>query len=591
MQNIKIGNLHISDDNVRKDRADVLVTTMAGSLKEFGQMVPLIVKPAAKKDHFEIVDGGCRYMAAKLLRQSNRKLFSTLLCHITDQDGGIVSAVTNLARADMTKVDQMVAVASLIQEGRDFAAVAKIMGIEESQVRRCSKLASLDPDLLALVRKREIGLDAAKLLTRGNTHEQQREILDNAGSYETHAIREYLEKQTCRADDPLVKMIDMDDYKKRGGQIMSDLFGYNGEAELYLTDRDLVDQMVAEKTEALEAGLLKEGWGEVIWLKHAYDRYDYERVMIEVDEEKTSPLIKEREEIHAAMEALELDDEVDSDKWDALEARDKEIDEQFEALNTPAPSAELKVLICVGYSDVDIYRGYTDKSVSTTGIKAKKPDYSDALCADLDLARRRVLLAELLAQPEKALAVTAFQMVKLVKSAFMLTFWEDMPLNLSAKSSGGLFKDAHDGALTPSGKTIEEALNDYFELSDDQLLTKLCQMDQVALAQIIAVCTAASLNSAGLPKGVQRAQYLDRIERALKVDMAESWQVDDGVLSRLSKTKIEAIMSENKLGIALTGKKSEVVQRALPALQMIKWLPEPMVLPEVEEDTPAIAAE
>ena len=42
MQNIKIGNLHISDDNVRKDRADVLVTTMAASLKEFGQMVPLM---------------------------------------------------------------------------------------------------------------------------------------------------------------------------------------------------------------------------------------------------------------------------------------------------------------------------------------------------------------------------------------------------------------------------------------------------------------------------------------------------------------------------------------------------------------------
>lgn len=72
------------------------------------------------------------------------------------------------------------------------------------------------------------------------------------------AIRDALTEKHIAADSELARFVGLAAYEAAGGAVLRDLFDTDSAG--WLTDRDLVDQLAAEKLEAAAATLRGEGW-------------------------------------------------------------------------------------------------------------------------------------------------------------------------------------------------------------------------------------------------------------------------------------------------------------------------------------------
>ena len=72
------------------------------------------------------------------------------------------------------------------------------------------------------------------------------------------AIRDALTEKHIAADSKLARFVGMDAYEAAGGAVLRDLFDADNAG--WLTDRELVEKLAAEKLEAAAATVRGEGW-------------------------------------------------------------------------------------------------------------------------------------------------------------------------------------------------------------------------------------------------------------------------------------------------------------------------------------------
>jgi len=168
---IALSRLRLSRRDVRKTA--VPVDALAESIARVGLLQNLIVVPVLGQDDlFEVVAGGRRWAALRLLAKHKRiARDQTIPCLVVPDDSAVtVSLTENVQRQDMHPADQFEAFLALVNEGRPVEDIAADFGVTPLVVQRRLRLARVSPRLLADYRQGGVTLEQLMALTLTDDH-------------------------------------------------------------------------------------------------------------------------------------------------------------------------------------------------------------------------------------------------------------------------------------------------------------------------------------------------------------------------------------------------------------------------------------
>ncbi|MDZ5698680.1 ParB/RepB/Spo0J family partition protein [Chelativorans sp. M5D2P16] len=265
LAHIPIERLNVSVVNMRHAKRAPDISDILPSVRARGVLVPLLVRPNGKPEHFEIVAGRRRYFAARTVADERGEA-EPLPCAIMedgdDADALEASLIENLARLEPDEVSQWETFARLIREGRTVPEIAATFGITELLVKRILALGDLLPKIREAYRREEVDAETVRHLTMAS-RAQQKEWLALFADPEQHAPHGFQLKQWLFGGQSIstkVALFAIEDYP---GLIVSDLFG----EESYFANADLFWQKQNEAIAARRDAYLEAGWPEVVVLE------------------------------------------------------------------------------------------------------------------------------------------------------------------------------------------------------------------------------------------------------------------------------------------------------------------------------------
>jgi len=133
---------------------------MLASVRAIGVLQPIVVRPAADGEAYELVIGRRRLRAA--LEAGLQSIPAICRAQLSDTDAAAMEAAENLCRAAMAPVDQWRAILRLQELGWTLDTAALALGLSDRLARRLDRLGRLHPDILAAIE--EDGLPEERLL-------------------------------------------------------------------------------------------------------------------------------------------------------------------------------------------------------------------------------------------------------------------------------------------------------------------------------------------------------------------------------------------------------------------------------------------
>ncbi len=260
IQSVKVKNLSLSKDNVRKTNREADIDTLAANIAAQGLLQNLIVTPLKKAGHFTVKAGGRRLRALQLLiEQGTLPVDHTVpVLVLTDDDNAIeASLAENFQRVPMNPADECTAFNFLIQKGMTAEDVAKRQGVTTRFVEQRVRLAELAPCVFEALAAGEITLGVAQAYAvTSDIDRQARVFAQMSTSYYGDTpdnIRRAILNGTVKANDAKARFVGRDAYLAAGGRIEGDLFATEGDENWI--DVDLIETLAAKKLEAAAAEL------------------------------------------------------------------------------------------------------------------------------------------------------------------------------------------------------------------------------------------------------------------------------------------------------------------------------------------------
>ncbi len=440
--------------NVRKTQR-MSIPELAASIQRVGLLQNLIVIASADGEHYEVVAGGRRLAALKLLAKKHRisKEWEVPCLLVADGTARTASLTENVQREAMHPADQFEAFAALVAEGRPIEDIAADFSVTPLVVPRRLKLANVSPRLMADYRADAVSLDQLMALSITDDHAAQESAFYDAPQWQRHPshLRERLtEREIDAYRHPLVRFVGLDTYEAAGGGIRRDLFAED-DAGVYLTDAALLERLAQDKLAGIAATVRTEGWA---WVDatpgithadlHAFQRAPKERREPNKREAaRIEKLQTKMQELAEAVDAaLDADDE---DKADALQEDGEAVGEQLQALEDGLQDYSANVKAAAGAivtidrnGEAVIHRGLMReaeaKALRTlerlrqgfsgedaenddegeTADEAQTPAMSDRLAQRLSAHRTAALQIEVARHPQAALAAVVHGMVQTV---------------------------------------------------------------------------------------------------------------------------------------------------------------------------------
>lgn len=125
--------LSFTDDDVK---------TLAGSIKDHGQQVPVMVRPIAEKPgHYKIVYGRRRLRALRLLGLPAKALVRSL----SDEEAILAQGQENTQRLDPSFVEKALFAAELTDSGYEQSVILDALAIDKPMLSRMTKVARAVP--------------------------------------------------------------------------------------------------------------------------------------------------------------------------------------------------------------------------------------------------------------------------------------------------------------------------------------------------------------------------------------------------------------------------------------------------------------
>ena len=610
--------------NVRKTPR-MSIPELAASIQRVGLLQNLIVIASADGEHYEVVAGGRRLAALKLLAKKHRiaKDWEVPCLLVADGTARTASLTENVQREAMHPADQFEAFAALVAEGRPIEDIAADFSVTPLVVQRRLKLANVSPRLMADYRADAVTLDQLMALAITDDHAAQEAAFYDAPQWQRHPshLRERLtEREIDACRHPLVRFVGLDSYEAAGGGVRRDLFAED-DAGVYLTDAALLERLAQDKLAGIAATVRAEGWA---WVDatpgvthadlHAFQRAPRERR--EPNKREAARIEKLQARMHQLAEAvdaaLDADDEDKADA-DALQEEGEAVGEQLQALedglqdygaNVKAAAgaivtidrngeavihrglmreAEAKALRTLeklrqGFSDPDAANddegedGDDDRQPKTAAM-------SDRLAQRLSAHRTAALQIEVARHPQAALAAVVHGMVQtaLQESRYGRSR-DSLPLDVGLKVQDRLEGMAPDWPGSPAAVALRELQQVAGEaLPDDsaELFAVLLTKPQDELVKLLAVCVASTVDVV-TPRATPH-QPGEELAQAVGLDMAAWWQpTAEGYFKHVSKAVIlEAVGEFAPESVTRLGKlkKADIASEAERLADGTGWMP------------------
>ncbi len=609
--------------NVRKTVPRMSIPELAASIQRVGLLQNLIVIPAADGEHYEVVAGGRRLTALKLLAKKHRiaKDWDVPCLQVADGTARTASLTENVQREAMHPADQFEAFAALVAEGRPIEDIAADFSVTPLVVQRRLKLANVSPRLMADYRADAVSLDQLMALAGTDDHAAQEAAYYDAPQWQRQpsALRERLtEREIDACRHPLVRFVGLDAYEQAGGGIRRDLFA-EGDAGVYLTDAALLERLAQDKLAGIAAEVKAEGWA---WADatpgvthadlHAFQRAPRERREPNKREaQRIEKLQAKMQEVAEAVDAaMDADDE---DKADALQEEGEALGEQLQALEDGLldysqtvkaaagaivtidrsgqavihrgllREAEAKALRTLemlrqGFSDPDAANddegedGDDDRQPKTAAM-------SDRLAQRLSAHRTAALQIEVARHPQAALAAVVHGMVQTVLQESRYGRSRDsLPLGVGLKVQDRLEGMAPDWPESPAAVALRELQQVAgVALPEDsaELFAALLAKSQDELVRLLAVCVASTVDVV-TPRATPHQPGAE-LAQAVGLDMATWWKpTAEGYFKHVSKAVIldavGAFAPESITRLAKL-KKADIASEAERLANGTGWMP------------------
>lgn len=602
--------------NVRKTPR-MSIPELAASIQRVGLLQNLIVIAAADGEHYEVVAGGRRLAALKLLAKKHRiaKDWEVPCLLVADGTARTASLTENVQREAMHPADQFEAFAALVAEGRPIEDIAADFSVTPLVVQRRLKLANVSPRLMADYRTDAVTLDQLMALAITDDHAAQEAAFYDAPTWQRHpsALRDRLtEREIDAYRNPLVHFVGLDSYEAAGGGVRRDLFAED-DTGVYLTDAALLERLAQDRLAGIAAEVKAEGWA---WVDatpgvthadlHAFQRAPRERR--EPIKREAQRIEKLQAKLHELAEAVDaaLDAE-DEDKADALQEEGEALGEQLQALEdglqdySPNVKAAAGAIVTIDRGgEAVIHRGLMREAEAkalrtlerlrqgfsgddagnddegNAADEAQAPAMSDRLAQRLSAHRTAALQIEVARHPQVALAALVHGMVQSLLQGSH--YGHDLPLGVSLKVQDRLEGMAPDWPESPAAVALHELLQVAGEaLPQDsaELFAALLAKSQDELVRLLAVCVAVTVDVV-TPRATPHQPGAE-LAQAVGLDMAAWWQpTAEGYFKHVPKAAILQAVGEyapEQVSRLAKLKKADIASEAERLADGTGWMP------------------
>ncbi|MFA7532269.1 MAG: ParB N-terminal domain-containing protein [Castellaniella sp.] len=573
---VPLSQLRASKRNVRKIKQSI--DALAESIARVGLLQNLTVILARDGEHYEVVAGGRRLAALKLLAKKRRipKDWAVPCLLVADASARTVSLTENVQREAMHPADQFEAFAALVAEGRPIEDIAADFSVTPLVVQRRLKLANVSPRLLADYRADAVNLEQLMALPITDDHQAQDAAFYEAPEWQRspHALRDRLTEREIDASHALVRFVGLDAYEAAGGGIRRDLFAQD-ESGVYVTDAALLETLVREKLDGHAAEVKAEGWAWVDATPVA--TYADLQTFQHAPRERRNPTKRESdrmEKLETKMQAIgeAIDaalDEDDEEKADALQEEGDRVGAQLQALEdrlldySPNVKAAAGAIVTLDrQGDIVVHRGLMreaearalrtlerlrqgfsgEDDANGEGEDDEQPktaSMSDRLAQRLSAHRTAALQIELARNPQAALAAVVHGMVQTVLQRDRY-HRDGLPLEIRLTVQDRLESIVPDWPESPSAVALAElqkSIGEDLPQDSADLFAVLLEKPQDALVRLLAVCAAASVDVV-TPRATAQ-QPGAALAQAVGLDMAVWWQpTAEGYFKHVSKAVI-----------------------------------------------------
>ncbi|MBB1648847.1 ParB N-terminal domain-containing protein [Pseudomonas paraeruginosa] len=579
---VPLSQLRPSRRNVRKT-AGQSINALAASIARVGLLQNLTVILASDGEHYEVVAGGRRLAALKLLAKKRHipKDWEMPCLLVQDASARTVSLTENVQREAMHPADQFEAFAALVAEGRPVEDIAADFAVTPLVVQRRLKLANVSPRLMADYRADAVSLDQLMALAITDDHAAQEAAFYDAPTWQRNPsqLRDRLtEREIDAYRHPLVRFVELNTYEAAGGGIRRDLFA-EGDAGVYLTDAALLERLAQDKLAGIAAEVKAEDWA---WVDatpsatyadlQAFHRAPRERRTPNKREAQRMEKLQEKmlaigEAVDAAMEA---DDE---EKAEALQEEGDRLGEQLQALEdtlldySPNVKAAAGAIVTLDrQGQIVVHRGLLREAEAKAlrtlerlrqgfgsdgeagnddtgedGDNEGQPKIaamSDKLAQRLSAHRTAALQIEVARHPQVALAALVHGMVQTVLQDGY--HGRDLPLGVSLKAQDrleGIAPDIPDSPAVVALRELQQVAGEALPQDCAELFAVLLAKSQDELVRLLAVCVAATVDVV-TPRAAQQ-QPGEELAQAVGLDMAAWWKpTSEGYFQHIPKAAI-----------------------------------------------------
>ena len=154
---VPLAEIDVCQEFNRMDVDPDKIGELAKSIEAVGLLQPILVRPLGER--YEIVAGRRRWMASQVLELTT---IDAVVTKMSDQDAAIIRATENLARENLSPIEEARIFEGLITKyGMDDEEVGEKFGYKAGTVRRRLDLIKMPPELQDAVHTKKISTTVA----------------------------------------------------------------------------------------------------------------------------------------------------------------------------------------------------------------------------------------------------------------------------------------------------------------------------------------------------------------------------------------------------------------------------------------------
>ncbi|MES2664442.1 MAG: ParB/RepB/Spo0J family partition protein [Pseudomonadota bacterium] len=146
----------------RQEIREEALQELAQSIKQHGIMQPLVVRPTAEQNHYEIIAGERRWRAAQL---AGLHSVPCVVRQVADQVALALSLIENVQREDLTPLEEAISLERLQTEfSFTHQQIAETVGRSRTAVTNLLRLLGLNEDVKKMMSQRVLEMGHARAL-------------------------------------------------------------------------------------------------------------------------------------------------------------------------------------------------------------------------------------------------------------------------------------------------------------------------------------------------------------------------------------------------------------------------------------------